>query len=311
MGPVENRTELERLLGNVWEYEDPGGRNTSLPKWLFAATLAGAVICTFSPSDVVAPVRSALAPASEKLSVDKVSSDNVAEDLDYRIARHAESPAGWRVFLEAHPDGPHVQAAQAEIDRQLTPSPPPVGVAEQSAPPPVSSAPPPVMVEEEPGPPPQPAEVAEQSPPSPVSPASLPVVVEKEPAPPAQAVAVAEQSLPSLMETQTPVGAAPSRIMAEEEQAPSEPAEAAASAAAPVKTARPRGRKVSGASASRSLARGASPGESTEYFHAAGRATLSTSSPAPGHHEWVVALTASRSATRHDRNAFAYSFAAC
>ena len=58
----------------------------------------------------------ALAPAPEKLSIDNVSSQNVAEDLDYRIARHTDSVAGWRAFLAAHPDGPHAQAARAEID---------------------------------------------------------------------------------------------------------------------------------------------------------------------------------------------------
>ncbi len=35
----ENRTELERLLGGVWDYEDVGDKKTSLPKWLFALTL--------------------------------------------------------------------------------------------------------------------------------------------------------------------------------------------------------------------------------------------------------------------------------
>ena len=79
----ENRTELERLLGGVWDYEDVGDKKTSLPKWLFALTLTGAVVCTLSPSDIVVPVMTALAPAPEKLSIDNVSSANVAEDLDY------------------------------------------------------------------------------------------------------------------------------------------------------------------------------------------------------------------------------------
>ena len=57
-----------------------------------------------------------LAPAGEKLSIDNASSENVAEDLDYRIARRIESQVGWRAFLEAHPDGPHAQAARTEID---------------------------------------------------------------------------------------------------------------------------------------------------------------------------------------------------
>ena len=40
----ENRTELERLLGDVWDYQDGGHEKTHLPKWLFALTLAAAVI---------------------------------------------------------------------------------------------------------------------------------------------------------------------------------------------------------------------------------------------------------------------------
>ena len=122
----ENRTELERLLGDVWDYQDGGHEKTHLPKWLFALTLAAAVTCTSSPSDIVVPVMTALAPAPEKLSIDNVSSQNVAEDLDYRIARHTDSVAGWRAFLAAHPDGPHAQAARAEIDQpQPAPSPQP------------------------------------------------------------------------------------------------------------------------------------------------------------------------------------------
>jgi hypothetical protein len=49
---------------------------------------------------------------------------NVTEDLDFRIAQHAKSVAGWHTFLEAHPDGPHAHAAQAEIERP-SPTPPP------------------------------------------------------------------------------------------------------------------------------------------------------------------------------------------
>ena len=90
----ENRTELERLLGGVWDYEEADDRKTSLPKWLFAFTLAGALFCTLSPKDIVAPVVTALVPAPEKLSIDTVSSENVAEDLDYRIARRANSLVG-------------------------------------------------------------------------------------------------------------------------------------------------------------------------------------------------------------------------
>ncbi len=101
----ENRTELERLLGGVWDYEDVGDKKSSLPKWLFALTLTGAVVCTLSPSDIVVPVMTALASAPEKLVIDNVSSANVAEDLDFRIARHTDSPAGWRAFLDLTPTG--------------------------------------------------------------------------------------------------------------------------------------------------------------------------------------------------------------
>ena len=107
----ENRTELERLLGDVWAYEDGSRRKTSLPKWLFAVTLTVAVLSTFSPSDVVAPVMTALAPALEKTAVDKVSSENLDEDLDYRIARQTQSLVGWRTFLDAHRNGPRALIA--------------------------------------------------------------------------------------------------------------------------------------------------------------------------------------------------------
>ena len=189
----ENRTELERLLGGVWDYEDVGDKKTSLPKWLFALTLTGAVVCTLSPSDIVVPVMTALAPAPEKLVIDNVSSANVAEDLDFRMARHTNSPAGWRAFLEAHPDGPHAQAARAVIDR---PSPEPSPQPEQSRAPTQApddtahetaalSAPPMMIEEEEPAPPPQPVEVAEQSSPSPPA-TQTPVNAAQSPAPPSR-----------------------------------------------------------------------------------------------------------------------------
>jgi hypothetical protein len=219
MGLLENRTELERLLAEVSEYEDPRPGNRSLPKWLFAITLTGAVVCTFSPSDVVAPVMTVVAPASEKLSIDKVSSENVAEDLDFSIAQHAASTAGWRAFLEAHPEGAHAKAAHAEIDRLLSAAPPQaVEVAEQpsaSSPP----APAPVMVQNEPAVTAQPVEVTEQTPPSSSakeasvdvaqSPAP-PVMVETGPAPSLQPKEVAEQTPPPRSAAQAAVDAAQS-----------------------------------------------------------------------------------------------------
>jgi hypothetical protein len=201
----ENRTELERLLGGVWDYEDVEDKRTSLPKWLFALTLIGAVICTFSPSDILVPVIRALAPAPESLSIDKVSSDNVAEDLDYRVARRTDSLDGWRAFLDAHPDGPHAQAARAAIDGTQAATPPqpeqsgaPAAdeTAHQETAAPVAA----VMEENEAAPPPQPLEVGEQSPstsaaretPAP----SAPQVMLEEEEPPPQPAAVADQSPP-------------------------------------------------------------------------------------------------------------------
>jgi hypothetical protein len=255
----ENRTELERLLGGVWDYEDPGRKKTSLPKWLFALTLTGAVICTFSPPAMVASVIAALAPAPQKLSIDRVSSENVTEDLDYRIAVHAASPAGWSAFLEAHPDGPHAQAARAEIGRpQGAPSPQPEpsrtdDTAKESAPAPAQA------VAEEPAPPPQSVEAAEQSPRSPAetqapintaqtpaAPLPPPVMAEVWPAPPPQPVEAAEQSPPSPAATptpvnkvQTPAANSPPPVMAEVESAPS-PQPIAVVTDAPMPPSRPR-----------------------------------------------------------------------
>ncbi|MGC9958960.1 hypothetical protein [Roseiarcus sp.] len=255
----ENRTELERLLGGVWDYEDVGDKKTSLPKWLFALTLTGAVVCTLSPSDIVVPVMTALAPAPEKMVIDNVSSANVAEDLDFRMARHTDSPAGWRAFLEAHPDGPHAQAARALIDRPSPePEPPraPTQAPDETAQETAALSAPPMMIEEEPAQPPQPVEVVEQSPPSPAAteapvnaaqspapPSPPPVMVEEEPAPPSQPVEVAEQSPPSSAATQAPVEATQSpaapAVMAEEEPGTTPPPVAVA-ADAPLPPSRPR-----------------------------------------------------------------------
>jgi hypothetical protein len=202
----ENRTELERLLADVWNYEDGARRKTSLPKWLFAVTLTGGVLCTSSPSDVLAPITATFEPAAEKTPVDKISSENLDEDLDYRVARQTKSLAGWRAFLEAHPDGPHSQAAQAEIERLLpTPTPQSVEVAEQSPPSSAATR--------------TPTEAAQ----SPAPPEPSPVVVENEPAPPPEPVEVAERSPPSPAATQTPVEAAQTpaaAVVAENEPAP-------------------------------------------------------------------------------------------
>jgi hypothetical protein len=247
----ENRTELERLLGDVWEYEDGDHQKTSLPKWLFALTLIGAVICTFSPSDLVVPVIGAIAPAPEKLLVDKVSSENVAEDLDYRVAQRTDSLAGWRAFLDAHPDGPHAQAARAAIDGAQPATPPQpeqsrASTADETAQQETEAPVPAVMEENEPAPPPRPLEVGEQSPSTSAgtetpAPSAPPVMLEEEePAP--QPAAVAEQSpAPSAAKpvdaAQSPAPAA-APVVAEEESAPA-PLPAAI-ADAPLPPPRPR-----------------------------------------------------------------------
>jgi hypothetical protein len=256
----ENRTELERLLADVWDYEDGAYKKTSLPKWLFALTFIGAVICTFSPSDIVVPVIKALAPAQEKLSVDYVVSENVAEDLDYRVARRTDSLAGWRAFLDAHPNGPHAQAARAAIDGAQPATPPqpeqsgaPAAeeTAQQETAAPVAA----VMEENEAAPPPQPLEVGEQSPPTSAAtetpaPSATPVMLEEE-EPPPQPAAVADRSPPpsaaKLVEAarspapgaaQSPAPAA-APVIAEEEPAPP-PQPAAIAADPPLPPSRPR-----------------------------------------------------------------------
>jgi hypothetical protein len=65
-----------------------------------------------------------LAPAETKPTFDAVAAANVEEDIDYRIAQRTKSLPGWQAFLEAHRDGPHAEAAHAEIER-LLPTPPP------------------------------------------------------------------------------------------------------------------------------------------------------------------------------------------
>jgi hypothetical protein len=252
----ENRTELERLLADVWNYEDGGARKTGLPKWIFAVTLAGALLYTFSPSDVVAPVTTTFAPGAEKTPVDRVSSENLDEDLDYRIAGQTKSPAGWRAFLEAHPNGPHAQAARAEIDRLPTTSPEPVESAEQSPPsaPAAQSPAASIIAENEPAQP-QPVEVAEQ--PLPVlaatqtpieaaQPRAPSPTAKNEPAPPPRSVVAAGEFVPSPTATETPAEATQSpapaapTVMAENESAsPSIPA-VATDAIPPLPPLRPR-----------------------------------------------------------------------
>src|SRR6516164_7424030 len=120
----ENRTELERLLAAAWEYEQRRPRKTSLPKWIFAITLSGAVLGIYALSEVYTGVTTALVTTGAKPAVDPVAAANVVEDIDYRIAQRTKSLAGWQAFLDAHRDGPHAQAAHAEIERLLSTPPP-------------------------------------------------------------------------------------------------------------------------------------------------------------------------------------------
>jgi hypothetical protein len=110
-----------RPLGST---STPGPGKPGLPKWLFAISLSGAVLSTYALSDVYTVVTSALVTTETKPTVDAVAAANVAEDIDYRVAQRTKSLAGWRAFLETHQDGPHAQAAHAEIER-LLPTPPP------------------------------------------------------------------------------------------------------------------------------------------------------------------------------------------
>jgi hypothetical protein len=122
MGLHENRTEVERLLAATWEYEHRRTWKATLAKWLFPLTLSGAVVTAYDLPDVKTAVTSVLAPAETKPTFDTVAAANVEEDIDYRIAQRTKSLPGWQAFLEAHRDGPHAEAAHAEIER-LRPTP--------------------------------------------------------------------------------------------------------------------------------------------------------------------------------------------
>jgi hypothetical protein len=74
--------------------------------------------------DIGVAVSASLAAKSEPevSSVDPIAAAKVDEDLDYRIAERTKSTEGWRAFLAAHPDGPHAQAARAELDKLAPPA---------------------------------------------------------------------------------------------------------------------------------------------------------------------------------------------
>ena len=63
-------------------------------------------------------------PEASVAAIDPLAAAKVDEDLDYRIAERTKSAGEWREFLAAHPDGPHAQAARAELDRLALPTAP-------------------------------------------------------------------------------------------------------------------------------------------------------------------------------------------
>jgi hypothetical protein len=120
----ESRMEGERLRAAAWGYEHRRPWKSSLPKWLFTFALLAAVPTAYDFSDIYSVITSATGLAETKQTFDAAGAANVAEDLDYSIAQRAKSLQGWYAFLEVHPDGPHTQAAHAEIERLLTTPPP-------------------------------------------------------------------------------------------------------------------------------------------------------------------------------------------
>ena len=86
--------------------------------------------------DINVIVNKSLAPAKPEAGVspvDPIAAANVDEDLDYRIAQRMKSTEGWRSFLAAHPDGPHVQSARAELDKLVPAETPPAPVVAQAS----------------------------------------------------------------------------------------------------------------------------------------------------------------------------------
>jgi hypothetical protein len=280
----ENRTEAERLLAAVRNYEDRSPRKSSLPRWLFALALSGTVLSAYGPSDFYAAVTTALTPSQEKPVVDAIAAANVEEDIDYRVAQHAKSAAGWHAFLEAHPDGPHAQAAEAEIERLLpTPLAQPVEVAEQTAPSsspttpvdvaesPAPPAPTPAMVEEEPSPPVQIAE-------SPPAPAPQPVMVMREPAPPPTPVFTPPVYAPAKVADSEPLPSSrPREIAVAKSVEPTHHGHRRAEHHARHERIYSRRPMQEYATLSNGIPRA---GQSNERFRGAGRATFSPSSPA-------------------------------
>jgi hypothetical protein len=117
-------------------------------KYALGLALALAVIYAYAPlsfedfakprwlDDISVIVNRPLAPAKPEARVspvDPIAAANVDEDLDYRIAQRMKSTEGWRSFLAAHPDGPHVQSARAELDKLVPAETAPAPVVAQAS----------------------------------------------------------------------------------------------------------------------------------------------------------------------------------
>jgi hypothetical protein len=109
----------------IYAYAPPNLENIANPRWLDNI----GVFITMSLASAK--------PQAEVSSVDPIAAANVDEDLDFRIAQRIKSIEGWRSFLTAHPDGPHVQSARMELDervRAVTPLAPAAAPRQDGAP---------------------------------------------------------------------------------------------------------------------------------------------------------------------------------
>src|SRR5262249_9677773 len=130
--PIDTATELTAELDRLRAERGAAlsartGRMSFSLKCALVLALAGAVIYVYAPlsqediaklrwlDDLTVIANRSLAPAKPDVRVplvDPVAAANVDEDLDYRIAQRTKSIEGWRSFLGAHPNGPHVQFAR-------------------------------------------------------------------------------------------------------------------------------------------------------------------------------------------------------
>jgi hypothetical protein len=99
---------LALALPAIYAYAPPNLEDLAKPRWL--DNIGVFIIRSLAPAK----------PEAGGSPIDPVAAANLDEDLDYRIAQRMKSTEGWRAFLAAHPNGPHAQAARAELD-QLAP----------------------------------------------------------------------------------------------------------------------------------------------------------------------------------------------